>query len=908
MASDGGSSSVDPSAWTTDAVVADGGVIRLRPLASEDGERLLDLAGRLSDESLYHRFFRPFRPRTDEDVAPFLDLDYRERFALVAELDRAIVAVGRYMLDLDRDSAEVAFVVEDRHQLRGIGTLLLEHLAAIARSNGISRFHAATLYDNEKMLRVFADAGYTVHRTLDQGVWTVDFSLDDSATPAIEAREQLAEAASVRRVLAPSAVAVVGASRRPGSIGNTVFRNLIMSSFAGVVHPVNPNASSIAGVKTYPSVGAIPDQVDLAVIVVPADLVAGALLDAGRAGVEAAVIISAGFAETGAEGAAAQDELVRIAHEHGLRIVGPNCIGVINTADAVRLNATFAPVQPEPGPVGFASQSGALGLAILEVAHQLGLGLSSFVSLGNKADMSSNDLLQYWEQDPETEVALLYLESFGNPRKFSRLARRFSRSKPLVVVKSGRSEAGIRAASSHTAAMASDDMLAATLFRQAGIIRVDTLEQMFDVARLLVHQPLPDGGRVAIVGNSGGPGILAADACSGAGLEVPPLSSQTQDSLREMLPPGAAVSNPVDLVASGTSEHYKAAIGAVLADDAIDSILVIFTDAVVTDPGDVAAAIRTVVEQGVDKPIVATFLSGDVRSGIEARGLDGRRRDVPVFPFPEAPAIAMGHVARLVEWRRRPDGVVPSLTDVDVGAARDLAARSVAQMPEGRWVAPGELEELLACFGVSTVGGEVVSSASAAAEAAARMGQPVALKVVSETIQHKTDVGGVKLGVAPEDVEAVYTSMAAQLGAEMTGALVQPMIGAGVEVIIGAVNDAAFGPVVMFGLGGTAAEVLADRSFTIVPVTDLDAAELVRAPKGAALLMGHRGSEPVDLAALEDLVLRVGRMADSVPELAELDLNPVIARPDGAFIVDARARVQSVSGPRIQPIRRLGRR
>jgi acyl-CoA synthetase (NDP forming) len=597
---------------------------------------------------------------------------------------------------------------------------------------------------------------------------------------------------------------------------------------------------------------------------------------------------------------------VRIAHSYGMRLVGPNCIGVINTADDIRLNATFAPNQPTAGPVGFASQSGALGLAILDVARELGLGLSSFVSVGNKADVSGNDLLQFWEEDPATEVALMYLESFGNPRKFSRIARRFCRTKPLVVVKSGRSVAGQRAASSHTAALASSDVLADTLFRQAGIVRVTTLEQLFDVARMLVNQPLPAGRRIAIVGNSGGPGILAADACAGAGLEVPELSAETQAALRKVLPAGAGVSNPVDVIASGTGAHYEAALNIVLADDAVDAALVIFTDATVTDPQEITDALRRVVESGATKPIGASFLSGEVGNAIAAMGADGRRRDIPVYPFPEAPAIALGHAARLSEWRQAPTGAVPELEGIDLELARTRATRAVASNPEGLWLSSDEIAGLLETVGVSIVQPGTASSAKEARALAEAIGGPVAIKVVSETIQHKTDVGGVVLNVRPEDVEREYEAMADRIGPAMDGALVQPMIGTGVEVIIGAIDDATFGPVVMFGLGGTATELFADRAFSLVPVTDIDAAALVRAPRSAPLLTGHRGSEPVDIAALEDLVLRIGRLVDAVPELAELDLNPVIARPDGVFIVDARARLSPVKAPRVQPIRRIG--
>ena len=898
---------VDPETWATDVVVADGGVVRLRPLRPDDGPGLLDLAARLSDETIYNRFFTHRRPQTDEDVRPFLDLDYRERFALVAELDRSIVAVGRYMWDPDQDSAEVAFVVEDRHQLRGIGSILLEFLAVIARSNGIDRFHATTLPANGKMLGVFSRAGYQVHRSLDQGVWDIEFGLDDSSIDSITARERIAEAASVDRVLAPRSVAVVGASRNAGSIGNVLFRNIVSGGFGGVVFPVNPDADSVAGVKAFPSIAAIPDPVDLAVIVVPAAVVPQVIEDAGEAGVGAVVVISAGFAETGEHGADAQTELVRLAHRYGMRVVGPNCIGVINTADGVRLNATFAPDEPARGSIGFASQSGALGLAILDVARELGLGLSSFVSVGNKADVSGNDLLQYWEEDPATEVALLYLESFGNPRKFSRVARRFSRTKPLVVVKSGRSEAGRRAASSHTAALASSDLLADTVFRQAGIIRVTTLEQLFDVARMLVHQPLPTGRRVAIVGNSGGPGILAADACAGAGLEVPELSAATQDELTRLLPSGAGVSNPVDVIASGSADDYEAALRLVLRDDRIDAALVIYTEVTVSDPFEIAAAVARVVESGTAKPIAASFLSGEVGREIEATGPDGTCRNIPVFPFPEAPAIALGHMAQLSEWRQRPLGTVPTLDRVDLEHARSLASRAVAHDPDGLWLPADELAGLLESVGIAVVRTRTARSPEEAQEMAVESGGPVALKVVSDTIQHKTDVGGVRLDLDPAEVAVAYRDMHARLGSAMTGALIQPVIPPAIEVIIGAVTDPAFGPVVMFGLGGTATELFADRAFTIVPVTDLDAEALIRQPRSSALLRGHRGSEAVDIEALEDLVLRVGRLADTVPELAELDLNPVIARPDGAFVVDARARLEPTGAPLVQPIRRLDR-
>ncbi len=908
MADDTGSESSNRlDDWTADVVVADGGVVRLRALRHDDGPRMLELAQRLSDDALYYRFFTHWRPSTDAEIERFLDLDYQQRFALVAELDGAIVAVGRYMWEAERNSAEVAFVVEDRHQLRGIGTILLEHLAAIARSNGIDRFHATTFWDNRKMLSVFRDAGYQVHRSLVEGLWDIEFGLDDSANEAIFDRERAAEAASVVRILAPRSVAVVGASRREGSIGNTLFRNIISGGFTGVVHPVNPAAASVAGVRAFPDLDSIPEPVDLAVIVVPATAVLHAVEQAGDAGVGAVVVVSAGFAETGPEGAERQNEVVRAAHRHGMRLVGPNCVGVINTADEIRLNATFAPDQPVQGRVGFASQSGALGLAILDVTNELGLGLSSFISVGNKADLSGNDLLQYWAEDPATDVALLYLESFGNPRKFSRIARKFSRLKPIVVVKSGRTSAGARAAASHTAALATSDVLADTLFRQAGIIRANTLEELFDVARVLANQPVPSGRRVAIVGNSGGPGILAADACAGAGLEVPELSAATQAKLATTLAPGAATANPVDLIASGSASDYETALRTVVEDPDVDAVLVIYTDVVTTTPTAVADAVRRVIEGGTSKPIVASVLSGEIGHNIPASAPDGTLRQVPVFRFPEAPAIALGHVARLGEWRRRPAGTVPAPAGLDVVAARRLASQALARHPDGLWLPTSDLVDLLAAVGIAVVASQPAATAAESRRIATELGGPVALKVLSDTIQHKTDVGGVVLDVEPTAVAAEFDAMAARIGPAMQGALIQPMVGPGVEVIVGAVDDPTFGPVVMFGLGGTATELHADRAFSIVPVTDVDAAALVREPRSSALLFGHRGAEPVDVAALEDLIVRVGRLTDAVPQLAELDLNPVIARPDGIFVVDVRARLAPAVATPALPVRRLDR-
>lgn len=894
----------DLAQWETEAITKTGMVLRIRPLVPADAARLKAFADGMSDESHYQRFFSA-RRLDDTDIAKLVDLDYDRRFAFIAEREDDIVGVGRYISDPDPRTAEVAFAVADDLHGQGIGTLLMEHLRQVAKTRGITRFVADVLGANQPMMDVFGHAGFPIKRQLDGGVWEVELDVSRPSTADIEGREQQAEAASIARILRPRGVAVIGASRSDGSVGNALFRNILESGFQGTVHPVNPKASSVLGVKAYPSVLDIPDDIDLAIISVPAALAPTVLEECGRKGVAGAVIITAGFAETGEEGAAAQQALMASARHHGIRIVGPNCMGIVNTEAGVRLNATFAPVKPARGRVGFVSQSGALGIAILSAANDLGIGISSFLSVGNKADVSGNDILQFWATDPETDIGLLYLESFGNPRKFARIARRFTRDKALVVVKSGRTEAGARGASSHTAAMASSDVLAQTLFEQAGIIRVDTLEQLFNVARVLTYQPLPEGRRVVILGNSGGPGILTADACEGAGLVVPELSAETQAALRQVLPAGAAVGNPVDVVADSGPEEYEKALRIVLADPDVDSVIIIYTDPLVSSPAEVSAAIRRAVADSPPKTVLATFLSVEAGPVLEVEAADGSRRDIPIFPFPEAPAVALGRMADLGVWRGRDPGRVPIPTDVDVLRARELAAAVIADAPDGRWLDTTETVELFASMGIHMVPTAQVATAAEAAATAAEWDRPVAIKVQSSTILHKTDVGGVVLGVDPADVRSTVEGMAARLGDDMEAVVVQAMSEPGVEVIVGVVNDPAFGALVMFGLGGTSAELFKDAAYRIVPLTDIDASEMVEAPRASALLTGYRGSEPVDLDGLEDLLVRVSTLADRVPEVAELDMNPVIARPDGIAIVDARVRLAPPAHAPDLPVRRL---
>ncbi len=880
-----------PREWESDVVLADGGTARMRPSRPDDEPALLALYERLSDDSIYLRFFSPVPRPTAVQLERLTSVDYVDHMVMVAEVGSELLAVARYDR-IDPAEAEVAFAVADDQQRRGLATLLLEHLAVIARANGIVTFWADTLPGNSKMLSVFADAGWPAETHFADGTVRVRFAIAPTlaSVGVVEARESRAESLSVARLLAPRSIAVIGAGRAPGRIGHELFRNLLRYGFEGPVYPVHPEAGSVAGVRAYPSILEVPDAVDLAVVVVPAADVLGVARQCAEKGVLGLIIISAGFAETGDDGKAAERELVSLARSNGMRIIGPNCLGVVNTAPAVRMDATFAPAQPVAGNVAFLSQSGGLGIELMSRAGDLGIGISQFVSVGNKADVSGNDLLQFWADDSQTEVVLLYLESFGNPTKFVRLARNLARIKPIVAVKSGRTTAGSRAASSHTAALASSDVAVDALFRQAGVIRVDTLDELLSTAMVLAHQPLPVGRRVAIVSNAGGPGILAADACAGAGLEVAELAPATQDALRQILTHDATVRNPVDLVAGATAEQFEGALRIALADVAIDAVLAIFVPPLVTRAEDVARAIATAAESEPAKPVLACFL-GQVGVPELLRGGEGKRT-IPSFAFPESAAHALGRVADLADWRRRPPGVVPGLDGVDVGRARAIVAAALGRDPEGVWLDPSEASALLTCFGVPTVAFREVSDEAAARDAAHDIGFPVALKALAPGLVHKSDVGGVALDLRDTDAVArSWEEMTRSVGPAMTGAIVQPMIAPGVELIVGITQDPSFGPLVLFGLGGVTAELLGDRALRLVPVTDEDAHELVRSLRGSQLLFGYRGSPATDVAALEDLILRVGILADEIPELAEMDLNPVVASPSGAVPIDVKIRV-----------------
>jgi acetyl coenzyme A synthetase (ADP forming)-like protein len=885
-----------PSGWEADVVLSDGGTVHLRPIIPDDADSLVAFHARLSERTRYLRYFGAYPRIPQRDLARFSVVDHRDRVALLALLGDDVVAVGRYERIDGGSSAEVAFVVDDAHQGRGLGSILLEHLAAAAGECGLTRFVAEVLAENTQMVRVFRDAGYQVSRELEEGVVHLEFDIDptEESLAVARSREQAAEARSVHNLLHPRSVAVIGASTDPTKIGYAVLSNLLAGDFAGTVYPVNPEHGSVRGVRTYPSVVDIPDSVDLAVVAVPADKVEGVLDGALEKGIKTLVIVSAGFAESGPRGLHAEVQLVGEARANGMRVVGPNALGVLNTDTAVRLNATLAPRLPARGHTGFLCQSGALGVAILADAEARGLGLSTFVSAGNRADVSGNDLLQYWETDPATDVVLLYLESFGNPRKFARIARRVSNQKPIVAVKSGRSQAGERAAASHTGSLAAGDVAVDALFRQAGVIRTETLDELFDVANLLAHQSLPAGNRVAILTNAGGLGVMCADACEADGLELPELSPGTVARLRKLLPAEAGVTNPVDMIASATAEHYGEALRVLAADEKVDSIIVIFIPPLVTRAEDVARALMEASAAIGDKTVLSCFLG--------VRGVHEHLRSaesvIPSHAFPESAARALARVSQYAAWRGRPEGSVPDFPDVDRDRAAALAA---SQLGGGaRWLEPAAVADLLALYGIRHARTAVGGTPDEVGEAARDIGGRVVVKIDSRTILHKTDVGGVRLDLrSPEDASAAADEMLARLedqglAGEVEGFIVQEMVsGEGAEMFVGMSHDPLFGPLVACGAGGVLVELQRDVATRLTPLTDFDVDEMLRSLKTYPLLEGYRGSPRLDVAALQELLLRVGMMVEDIPQLSELDLNPVMVLPEGEGCValDARMRI-----------------
>jgi acetyl coenzyme A synthetase (ADP forming)-like protein len=872
-----------PRQYESDVVVRDGSTIRLRPVRPDDAEALRNLHRRLSPDSQHFRFFGLAQEHPSE-ISRLLRADYDHQFVLVAESGGRLSGVASYSRDpASPDRAEAAFTIADVLQGRGVGTRMLEALAEIARDHGIRIFDAYVLHDNERMMRVFLDSGFEVERRLDGGVFHVMLRLEPTPVYAAKAaeRSQVAARASMHSFFEPKTVVVVGANRERGRIGSEILHNLIEGGFTGQLFAVHQSASSIDGVPAYPRVTAIPASVDLAVICVPCAAVNAIVDDCIVKGVRALVIISAGFGETGGAGRALEQTLLEQVRTAGIRMIGPNCMGIINTDPAVRLNATFSPVPPIEGRVAFSTQSGALGLAILDYVRELNLGISTFVSVGNKADVSGNDLIQYWADDPRTDVILLYLESFGNPRRFAQIARRVALKKPIVAVKAGRSRAGARAASSHTGALATSDAVVDALFKQAGIIRTTTVEELFDVAALLAHQPLPAGSRVAVLSNAGGPAILAADACEANGLELSSLSDATVSALQRLLPAAASLGNPVDMLASATADQYCQATHLLLADEGVDSLLVIFIPPLVTKPDEAANAIVT-GSAGTTKPVLANFIS--------ARGAPPELSPIPSYRFPESAVTALARITAYGAWQRRPKGSIPSFEDLHRQAIRDVIDRALTR-GEG-WLTPAEAERLLNLTGIATASARLVASADDAVRAAGEMGYPLALKVAGPEIVHKTDVGGVVLDIAGEAaLRDAFRTLSSRVGGAMTGALVQQMVRGGVELLVGAVLDPTFGPLVACGSGGVLVDLLHDTVFRIHPLTDIDAAEMVESLKSVALLRGYRGHPPVDERAVTEALLRVSALLEICPEIHELDINPLKVLERGTRAVDVRVRV-----------------
>jgi acetate---CoA ligase (ADP-forming) len=859
----------------TDVILRDGSTLRLRAPVAEDADALLEFFASLSDHSRYLRFhgFPALGPKL---VEPLIEPEWQERGALVGSLDGRMVAVANWVRLRDPRVAEVAFAVGDEFQRRGVGTRLLEQLASRAAAAGIEEFVAEVLHENETMLRVFRNAGFAITRAGEGGELEIRLAIapTDSYQEHVAERDHVAVRASLEPFFHPRSVAVIGASKRRGSIGGELFRNVLTGDFVGSVYPVNRKADAVAGVHGYSGVGEIAEQVDLAVICLPGDLVFDAAEEALAAGVRALVVISAGFAETGSEGAERQERLLALVRSHGARLLGPNCLGIASTA--VHLNATFAPRSFPAGKIGFSSQSGALGLALLERAEETGLGVTSFVSIGNKADVSSNDLLEWWEDDDATELVVLYLESFGNPRAFARIARRLARRKPILALKGGTTRAGIRAAGSHTAALAGSDAAADALFTHAGVTRARTLDELIDVASLLSAQPVPRGRRVAVVTNAGGLGILAADACEAAGLELPPPSDETRAALAAFMPAEGSAANPIDMLGGANADSFEQALPPVLADPAFDAAIVLFVPTVGTDEEAVGAAISRAAATAAGKPVLCAFLS--------AKGAPASLKSVaqvPSFAYPEAAARALGRAVERGEWLRQPAGAVPDL-ECDREDARAVVREALAT-GDG-WLDARQTRRLLEAYRLPVVPERLAANPDAAVEVARELGHPVVVKTAAAGA-HKTEQGGVILDLGDD---AAVRAAAEQIGGPV---LVQPFVRGGAELLAGAVQDPVFGPLVAFGPGGVLAELIGEAQFRLAPLTDLDAGELVRSGKAGRLVAGFRGAPPADEAAVVDLLLRLSLLAEDLPEVVELDLNPVLALPDRCIAVDARVRV-----------------
>ncbi|MFJ2595249.1 bifunctional acetate--CoA ligase family protein/GNAT family N-acetyltransferase [Streptomyces erythrochromogenes] len=915
-----------PAHWEADVVLRDGGTARIRPITTEDAGRLVSFYEQVSDESKYYRFFAPYPRLSDRDVHRFTHHDYVDRVGLAATVGEEFIGTVRYdrigpdgrPASAPADEAEVAFLVQDAHQGRGVASALLEHIGAVARERGIRRFAAEVLPANTKMIKVFTDVGYEQKRSFEDGSVHLTLELEPTAESlAVQrAREQRAEARSVQRLLAPGSVAVVGVSRSGAGVGAAALRNLRDSGFHGHLYAVNEAVTRdlLDGVRAYRSVEAVGAPVDLAVIAVPADRVPDAVAACGEHGVQGLVVLSAGYGDSGPAGLARQRELLRQVRSYGMRLIGPNAYGVINTAPEVELNASLTPApMPMRGRTGLFTQSGAIGIALLSALLRRGEGLSSFVSAGNRADVSGNDILQYWYEDEATDVALLYLETLGNPRKFTRLARRTAAVKPVVVAKGGR----------HTPAghvvpgtRLSEDTVSA-LLRQAGVIRVDTVTELVDVGLLLASQPLPAGPRIAILGNSESLGVLTYDACLTQGLRPLP---------------------PLDLTTAASPADFRTALAAALASDDCDAVVVTaipwVSEHALAD--DLADALREAVAEAPGKPVAVVHveLAELVQALSATRGpaaeaphrpaadtpwapaaLAAATADpdrIPSYPAAERAVKAVAEAVRYGQWRRAlaDAGQVPEYEDIDEAGAATQLAGLLADVDGGAvlTLSDWDARELLARYGIRVLPTLPAPSADAAVRAAAVLGYPVALKTTAPHLRHRADLGGVRLDLTNEaELRRSYEELTDVLG--KPGELqpvVQAMVPRGVDTVVRSVIDPAAGAVLSFGLAGVASELLGDTAHRLVPATDRDAAGLIRSIRAAPLLFGWRGSDPVDTPALEEVLLRLSRLVDDHPEVIGVSLEPVVVAVEGISVLSATVRVahppaRGDLGPRTLP-------
>ena len=871
-----------PKHWEADVLLRDGGTAHIRPVSPQDAGQLMQFYAGLSDQSRYYRFFSAMPTLSEREVRRFVEVDHVNRVALVVTVAEKMIGIAQFERlpgrEGEADHAEVAFLVADKHQHRGIGQLLLEHLAQVGREVNVEKFVAEVLPDNLPMLQVFREAGYHVAGDVEGGVVHLEFPIDPTVTAVavMQSREHRAETASVQRFMSAGSVAVVGASRRRDTVGRQLVRNLVLGDYQGRAYVVNPFATAVAGMPAYRQVSDIDDDVDIAIIAVPAEAVPDVVLDCANKGVHGIIVVSAGFAETGPEGRQRQRQLVRLCRSYGLRLIGPNALGIINTASGFALNASLSPVMPPRGRAGFFCQSGALGVAILQNVSRRGLGLSTFVSAGNRADVSGNDLMQYWEEDDSTEVVLLFLESIGNPRKFSRIARRVSRRKPVIAVKSGRTTQGVPMGHSVRTSEAGQAAVDA-MFRQAGVIQVDTLDQMFDVAQLVAHQPLPHGNKLAIVGNSDALALLAADAATAAGLEVRSVG--------------------IGLGADASADDFEKALDTAIDDPDVDSVLAVFLPPVNTTGTEVADVLAVVGEQS-DKPVLSVFLAAEGLPELlrvpDVAGSTAGRGSVPSYHSPTLAVQALARVVEYVSWLERPEAEVTILDVVDQVRGRTTVTGALVHAPEGRALTDEETTDLLHAYGINLWRRIPVTNEAEAVAAGRQLGWDVVLKATAPHLRQRPDVAHVWRDIDDEEEmrDAWRSTYEVIESASTADFVVQRQAAAGVPVAIHGVEDPLFGPVVSFGVSGAATELLGDRTYRIPPIQAHDARDMVREIKAAPMLFGYRGSPAVDTAAVEKLLLKVAQLKNDLPQVRELELSLVLVGAHGATVLTASASVE----------------